>query len=158
MKTALLAAAALAATMAATAADAPFAAAFMAGCWRAETAEAGSEEHWLAPAGGTMFGVSRTVRNGRTVGHEFMQIRAGDDGRLRFIAQPSGQREAAFVLVAHDSASVTFENPQHDFPQRIGYRAPADGRLAARIEGLRGGQWRAVDFGFVRTPCGGTAR
>ena len=36
--------------------------AWISGCWIAEGKEHGSGEMWLAPAGGTMLGVSRTVR------------------------------------------------------------------------------------------------
>ena len=43
---------------------------WLAGCWSRTDAEAGSGEQWTAPAGGTMLGVSRTVRDGRTVEYE----------------------------------------------------------------------------------------
>ena len=64
--------------------------AWLAGCWAAQDAEPGSVEHWLAPAAGTMFGVSRTVRGGRVALFEFMTIRTSDEGRLVFVAQPGG--------------------------------------------------------------------
>ena len=40
-----------------------------------EPCDAGSGEQWMTPAGGTLLGISRTVAKGRTVAHEFMQIR-----------------------------------------------------------------------------------
>jgi hypothetical protein len=46
----------------------------MAGCWRQEGAARTVEEMWMAPGGGTMFGVSRTVAGGRTVAYESMRI------------------------------------------------------------------------------------
>ena len=127
--------------------------AWLAGCWAAEAGEAGSGEQWLAPAGGTMLGVGRTVKNGKTVSHEFMQIRTNAQGKLVFIGLPSGQHEATFVAIALSEGSVTFENLQHDFPQRIRYTALAPDRVAARIEGLRGGALRGVDFPLKRVPC-----
>jgi hypothetical protein len=131
--------------------------AFLSGCWEAIGGEAGSGETWLPPAGGTMFGVSRTVKNGRTVAYEFMQIRAGTDGSTVFVARPSGQPEATFVLAAQGAGEVVFENPQHDFPQRVIYRLHRAGdeqRLLGRIEGLRQGVARAIDFPYRRVPCG----
>jgi hypothetical protein len=127
--------------------------AWLAGCWSAEQGEAGSGEQWLAPAGGTMFGVSRTVKNGKTVEFEFMQLRANDDGKLVFIAMPSGQKETMFFASATAKDSVTFENPQHDFPQKVIYRLQPDGRLIARIEGTRSGKFRGVDFPMKRVAC-----
>ena len=127
--------------------------AWLAGCWAADPGDAGSVEQWLPPAGGTMLGVGRTVKNGKTVAHEFMQIRTDAQGRLVFIALPSGQREASFVATSVTDGSVTFENPQHDFPQRIRYAAAPGDRLAARIEGMRNGALRGVDFPMKRVAC-----
>lgn len=50
---------------------------WLSGCWAREQGEPGSGEMWTAPAGGTMLGISRTIRAGKTVEHEFMQIREG---------------------------------------------------------------------------------
>lgn len=126
---------------------------WLAGCWAAEGAEPGSGEQWMAPAGATMLGVSRTVRAGRTVEWEFMQIREAASGRLVYTALPSGQRETSFELLRIGAAEVVFENPQHDFPQRVMYRLAAPGRLEARIEGQRNGQLRAVDFPLRSVGC-----
>lgn len=127
--------------------------AWLAGCWQAESGEAGSGEHWLPPAGGTMFGVSRTVKNGKTVAYEFVQVRLNADGKLVYIALPSGQKEATFVASAVGANSVTFENPEHDFPQKVIYSLQSDGLLIARIEGTQGAKLRGVDFSMKRVAC-----
>lgn len=132
--------------------------AWLAGCWAADGGEPGSGEQWMAPAGGTMLGMSRTVRRGRTIEHEFVQIRAGADGVLVYIAQPSNQRETSFTLKSQTAHEVVFENAAHDFPQRVIYRSLPDGRLAARIEGLRQGSLRGVDFPMRRAACEAPAR
>lgn len=127
--------------------------AWLGGCWRSDGAEAGTVEHWLPPAAGTMLGMSRTVRRGRTVTHEFMQIRPGEDGRLAFIAQPAGQAPTRFPVLRVDAGEVVFENPAHDFPQRVIYRQDAPGHLRARIEGVRNGVARGIDFPMTKAPC-----
>ncbi len=127
--------------------------AWLAGCWSADGREPGSVEHWLAPAGGTMLGVSRTVKGGKTIASEFMQLASNSDGKLVFTARPSGQHEASFVLANATDNEVTFENPQHDFPQRIIYRRLSAQQMIARIEGLRAGTLRAVDFPMSRISC-----
>lgn len=126
---------------------------WLSGCWAAEGGEPGSVEHWLPPAGGTMLGLSRTVKKGKTVEHEFLQIRANAEGRLVYIALPSGQKETTFTLANASEGTVTFENLQHDFPQRVIYRLLPDDRLAARIEGMRNGQLRGIDFAMKKVPC-----
>lgn len=123
--------------------------AWMSGCWASVGGEPGSGETWIPPAGGTLLGVSRTVKGGKTVAHEFMQIRETGPGQIAFIALPSGQKEASFPLVRLSGQEAVFENPQHDFPQRVIYRRDGD-LLNARIEGNQGGQTTRIDFPLKR--------
>jgi len=50
----------------------------------------------MPPAGGTMLGVSRSVRDSKTVAFEFMRIIEQDDGGLVFIASRWGKVQQAF--------------------------------------------------------------
>jgi len=131
--------------------------AWLAGCGAAERGDAGSGEQWTPLAGGTMLGVGRMVRDGKTVDHEFLQIRRNEEGKVVYIALPAGQAEASFTLTSATEDAATFENLAHDFPQRILYRLFRDGRLLARIEGNRGGAPSGVDFPMRRVPCDNVA-
>ena len=128
--------------------------AWMAGCWSEQGRDAGSVEQWTTPAGGLMLGMARTLKAGRVVDLEFMQIRTGADGKLVYIAQPQGRPPTEFKLVrqAKDTEAV-FENPAHGFPQRVLYRLAAPDRLAARIEGTLNGKDLGVDFTLQRAAC-----
>lgn len=126
---------------------------WLAGCWASVGAEAGSGEQWMPPAGGTLLGTSRTVRNGRTVAHEFMQIREIEPGKIAFIANPSGQSETTFPLAKAGEREVVFENPQHDFPQRVIYKLDGEGVLRASIEGLSKGQVKTIEFPMKKVDC-----
>jgi hypothetical protein len=125
--------------------------AWMAGCWRLESGTRVVEEMWMAPAGGVMLGTSRTVSKGRAVEHEFMQIRE-DGGKIAFIAKPSGQAEASFQLIKSGAREIVFENPAHDFPQRVIYRLQ-DGTLTGRVEGTQNGKPRSADFPYRKVGC-----
>ncbi|MBI3349097.1 MAG: hypothetical protein HY020_18045 [Burkholderiales bacterium] len=127
--------------------------AWLAGCWVQPGREAGSVEQWMAPAGGLMLGMSRTLKDGRIVEFEFMQLRAEDGGKLSYVAQLHGRAPTVFPLVKQTEAETVFENPTHDFPQRVLYRLAAPDRLVARIEGTLNGKARALDFPMQRTPC-----
>ena len=94
----------------------------------------------------------RTFTVSLAVSHEFMQIRAAD-GTLAFTAHPSGQRSATFPLLRISDSEVVFENAQHDFPQRVAYKLESEGKLAARIEGMRNGTLRVIDFPMTRVAC-----
>jgi Domain of unknown function (DUF6265) len=136
--------------------------AWLAGCWKSESAEPGSGEQWMPPAGQTMLGTSRTVKRGKTVEFEFMLIRYLEDGTLAYIAQPSGQRTTVFRLQRISDTEAVFENPQHDFPQRVVYARDGETGLRARIEGTRNSAPRVVEFPMSRVGCdeqlGGPAR
>ncbi|HYH44061.1 MAG TPA: DUF6265 family protein [Thermoanaerobaculia bacterium] len=127
--------------------------AWLAGCWASVDGEAGSGETWTAPAGGTLLGIGRTVKGGRTVAHEFLQIRENQPGQITLTALPSGQKEASFQLLRLTEREVVFENPQHDFPQRVLYRLTGRDQLLGRIEGRRDGEVRGVDFPLKRVDC-----
>jgi hypothetical protein len=126
---------------------------WLAGCWAAEGGEPGSGEQWTRPAGGTMLGTARTIASGRTVEREFLEIRETLAGDLLYLASPSGQKATWFRQVGDDGSSLVFENPDHDFPQRILYRLGEDGRLVARVEGESDGRPEAIDFPMRRVPC-----
>ncbi len=100
-----------------------------------------------------MLGISRTIEDGKTVEFEFMQIQEGAGGDLLFIAKPSGQPHAMFKLIKGNAREVIFENPTHDFPQRVIYRLQGDGSLLGRIEGVSQGKEKAVDFPMTRARC-----
>lgn len=125
------------------------------GCWEMRSPQGTVEEYWMSPRGGAMIGVGRTVRNGRLVEYETVIVRE-DAGRLAYEAHPSGQPSAVFLSREITDATVAFENQQHDFPQRIGYRRDGPDVLAAWIEGSSQGQPRRIDFTYRRVPCPGT--
>ena len=56
-------------------------------------------------------------------------------------------------MVRLSEGEVVFENPGHDFPQRIIYSLKAGGNLEARIEGEAKGEARTVDFSMKRLDC-----
>jgi len=131
------------------------AAAWLAGCWRLEQGDLRIDEQWMEPAGGAMVGMSRTVQAGRLTGFELVRIDL-DEGRLTYRAAPSGQAPAAFPLREATPERLVFENPDHDFPQRIGYQR-AKGAAMAWIEGGTGPSLRRREFPYRRVACPGGA-
>jgi hypothetical protein len=124
--------------------------AWLAGTWVSDDPEGPSTvEHWLAPAGGSMLGVGRTVHDGRTVAFELLRIEAAPEG-VAYLASPQG-KDPPTRFTAADSGQgfIAFENPEHDFPQRIEYRREGD-RLKMRISGVVGGAAKAHAWSMRR--------
>lgn len=128
--------------------------AWLAGCWERSTPRGSVEEQWMAPRGGCMIGISRSVRADTLFAHEFLLIRE-QEGRLAYEARPSGQAPATFVASSASDSMVVFANPEHDFPERIGYRRAGPDSLVAWIEGTIDGAVRRIDFSMRRTACPG---
>jgi uncharacterized protein DUF6265 len=120
---------------------------WLSGSWKLEANGKTVEEHWTAPAGGAMLGMSRTIKSGKMTEFEFLRIEQRD-GSLVYIAQPGGQPPTEFPLAEVTSNEVVFANLQHDFPQKIRYRRNADGSVTARIEDESGK--KGMDFKYVR--------
>ena len=108
----------------------------------------------MAPRGANMVGMSRTVRGEVLVAYEFLILREVGE-QLEYESHPSGQRSAKFLSTTVSDAMVLFENPQHDFPQRIGYRREGTTSMVAWIEGTDKGQARRIEFPYRRVKCGG---
>lgn len=108
---------------------------WLAGSWRMDRDSRVVDAQWMTPAGGVMLGMGRTVVKGKEREHEFLQIREGPGGALFYIAQVSGQKEAAFQVKSMTDTAVVFENQLHEFPQRIIYTLQSDGSLLVASEG-----------------------
>jgi hypothetical protein len=123
---------------------------WLAGSWVLVSGEAVSEEHWTQPRGGTMIGLNRTVIDARTVAFEYVRIEATPDG-IDLLASPQGRHPSTrFALIEIGPQRAVFENPHHDFPNRIVYERRGD-RLDARIEGQQDGQPISEEWSWRRS-------
>jgi ketosteroid isomerase-like protein len=128
--------------------------AWMAGHWCADMGEEKVEELWLPPHGNVMPGLGRTLNPERTTGFEYLRI-VDPDGIQRFIAQPGGKPPTSFGRTAGGENWVRFENPDHDFPQRIEYRKEGE-TLHAEVGGPGdNGEESVIRFDYK--PCGSQA-
>jgi hypothetical protein len=132
------------------------AAAFIAGCWRgAAGPDRTIEEIYWPPSGNLMQGMTRFVRGGTTIDYEFSLIDVeGQRSRLR--PHPRGQASGAFLQSEAGPGRIVWEDPTHDFPQRISYTAAPGDSLIARIEGPSSSGPRSIEWRMGRVPCPGS--
>lgn len=122
--------------------------AWLAGAWAGTRDTNGAtsiEERWSPPLGGAMLAVSRTVSRGKMSAFEYLRI-VERDGGLVYIAQPGGAAPTEFVLTELGGTRAVFENPRHDYPQRIVYEFSAEGGLSATIGFTKGGSPRRFEL------------
>ena len=129
--------------------------AFLSGCWEINVPARKLlvSEHWMSPFGDARVGMARNVRDGKMGSYEYLRIVQNELG-IHYIAKPSqSPSETSFKMVELRPNEVIFENPAHDFPQRVIYRLADNDNLAARIEGTMNGQKRGMDFPYKRVKC-----
>ena len=125
---------------------------WLVGSWVRASEESLSEEHWMPPRGSVMLGTSLEVERGRMVFFEYLRIEAQPDGVYYFASPQGRQPPTAFKMIECEPHRVVFENPAHDFPQRIAYWLDEGGSLHARIEGRENGQTRSSEWEWQRAP------
>src|SRR4029450_8179304 len=108
----------------------------------------------MTPEDGAGIGGRRTTTGEKTTEWEFLIIRQGPRG-LDYVAKPSGQPESTFTAARALANEVGFENPHHEFPQRISYKRDGDS-LTAAIEGPMNGENRRIEFPHKKAACSGS--
>lgn len=120
---------------------------WMSGRWESETGDRWTEEQWSEPRGGVMLGFGRSGSDDALREWEQIRLAPGEGGVPIYFASPRGGTAVAFRLVRLEGTSATFENPDHDFPQRIRYVRTGD-TLVATISAIDGSN--AVSWTFRR--------
>jgi hypothetical protein len=96
--------------------------------------------------------MTRFRRGPLTVDFEFTLIDVDSSGtRLR--PHPRGQASGTFAQKEAGPGRIVWEDPTHDFPQRISYTAAAGDSLIARIEGPTSTGNRVIEWRMARSPC-----
>ena len=130
--------------------------AWLAGCWRGEVKGYQFREQWMPLRGELLVGVSHTVKDGKTLGYEYLRLENRPDG-VYYVAVPEGKSETALKF---DSASADgnatnfrFTNASLPFPRELIYRRASAGWLYASLKGKVGDADREVYYPMQRISC-----
>jgi len=123
---------------------------WMAGYWLSCDSRMEVAELWTTRRGGVMLGGGITYGI-QAFGWEQVRIETTLDGAtLQYVARPRGATaDTAFRLARSGDREAVFENPAHDYPQRIVYRREGE-TLVARTEDMAGGNGQ--DFRYRSAP------
>ncbi len=119
---------------------------WMGGTWVMEKGGKITEEHWRPIQGSFILGSSHTFDAKQSYFFEYLRIVSHQE-KITYFAMPAGRNETAFEMARSDDRSVDFENPNHDYPQRIRYEKTDEG-MTATISLLDGK--RATKFEFKK--------
>ena len=102
--------------------------------------------------GGTMLGMSRTSKADVMREHEFVLRHAALEYRVFAGDQP----EFVFRAPRASGNEVVFENLEHDFPKRVGYRLVSSDSLEAWVDGGPSEPEKRISYAYHRVDCTGS--
>ncbi|MDX1428744.1 MAG: DUF6265 family protein [Rhodothermales bacterium] len=111
------------------------------GYWLHRDGPSSSEETWLPPRAGAMYGLHVDVFSSGRSFFEFLRIESRGD-TLAYIVNPRGRPSTTFLATVVSDREVVFSNPNHDYPQNISYAMVGADSLRAEIWGSSTGEER----------------
>jgi len=123
------------------------------GNWENVTKESVSREIWSQKNDSTLFGESFTTVEKDTVFYEQMDLVQRNDSLICIISVKGQNKEepVSFYMTKSTENQIIFENPKHDFPNKIEYNKIGTDSIFAKIYGTENGKEMAIDFPMKRT-------
>jgi hypothetical protein len=123
------------------------------GEWQLESPEGMFVEKWQKETDTSYLGEgSLTGKNGEVLFSEKLRLeqRAGTLYYIPTIASQNDGKPVLFKEKSFAAGEIVFENPEHDFPQRIIYQKASDSTLYARVEGKQNGKDAKQEYSFKK--------
>lgn len=120
---------------------------WLAGTWAGAVGPGTWEAVYTTPAGGEVMSTNKEIRKGKVVSFEFERFFV-KDGKVVMTPYVKGINTVAFTLTQNDPKArrAIFENPKHDFPQRIDYHRRSDDLLHIGVYAKRDGKWAGFEL------------
>ena len=122
------------------------------GKWGTKTADGNLSENWKQLNDSTFQGESFFIKGKDTLHFESITLQQkGED--LFYNATVKGQNEnkaVSFKLTTETEKQLVFENPKHDYPQKITYTLINKDSLVASISGVQLGKPSSEKFGMKK--------
>ena len=122
------------------------------GTWKMNTKRGPLFERWKVVGAKELLGTSFKINNSDTLVLENIQLvkKGNDIFYIPSVQDQNHRKPIPFRLISAESNRFVFENPDHDFPQRIIYTLVSRDSITARIEGKKSGVERSSDFSYNR--------
>ncbi len=122
---------------------------WLAGKWEGREGTVRLEEYWMSPRGGVMPGLHRDLFAGGSAYFEYLRIAETDVGTIYYVSR-LGKEPTAFRLIHSSKGKAVFENPDHEFPQRVTYRLDEEGALHVELSGTLFTEERSYEYVYRR--------
>lgn len=123
----------------------------LAGTWRMETSKGILYESWNVIDDSTLKSKSYKVTDNDTLALEQVELVKRNNAILYIPSVLENNNvPVIFTLVTLEKGGYTFENKEHDFPQRIIYTLPQNNTMHAWIEGDINGHFKKSDYNYIK--------
>lgn len=125
---------------------------WLVGNWEFTQSQIPTFETWKKENDSTLSGYSYAVRNGDTIVTERLlwQIREGESYYIPTVDGQNDNEAVVFKLSSNLANQWIFENPTHDFPQKITYNKIDENQLTAEISAKTDSSERKITFPMKR--------
>ena len=127
-------------------------ASWLIGSWKGHNPEGNPSEYWEKINDSTFSGRGYFIIGSDTVSSEELRLEQHSD-KLFYIPTVKTQNNGEpvkFVMTSSSDNQLVFENPRHDFPQKITYNLIARDSLLAAISGIIDGRESTRQFPMSR--------
>jgi len=123
------------------------------GEWEKKDSLGDLKEIWASQDDSTFTGQSYYIQNEKDTLH-FEQIELKQDGEhLIYTATVRGENNDSpipFQMTKDEDSLLVFENPKHDYPQKIQYQLLKNGSLVATVSGKQNKKPSAESYTMIR--------
>lgn len=118
------------------------------GRWENNSAEGNLSEFWTKTNDSTFNGESYfVIKNDTVFGEKVELIQNGKDFIYEVsVAKQNDEKPVVFKLTSSSENEMTFENPSHDYPNKIVYQKVGNDSLVATIFGSKDGKAKSEVF------------
>ncbi|MBC7555244.1 MAG: hypothetical protein H7257_14840 [Taibaiella sp.] len=122
------------------------------GKWKQQTPQGTLTERWLKINDTCFTGTGAFIKGVDTLFKESIVLRQSGNELLYIptVGNQNGGKAVTFQLTSISADKFVFENPAHDFPQKISYTLISHDSLLAQVTGTENGKQRAEDFPMQR--------
>lgn len=123
------------------------------GKWKTNTDGGNLSESWKKINDSTFQGESFFIKGKDTLHFESIILQQKGE-ELIYYAIVKGQNEnkpVAFRMTSRTEKQLVFENPKHDYPQKITYTLDKKDSLTAYVSGIQHGKTSSEKFGMKKT-------
>ena len=119
---------------------------WLAGQWEGIQGNGINHEEWEIINEYELKGKAYMIKKGEIINVEMLKLHSDETGIYYTADVSHNPAPVSFKLTLQNGNTFVFENPAHDFPQKITYEKKEENTLAATVEATINGKTRKIEY------------